>query len=188
MPANQIEIHESKLEGIEYLFLTAPAKVNVDDKGKLKTLSCHKMQLGEPDASGRRRPVKVEGSEFEIELDYILAAIGQKTNVNFMNDINDNSEEKLVVNKWGDIDADKKTLQTSMNNVFAAGDGVTGPATLIEAIAQGRKAAKSCHQYISGLPITGEPFEFISKRDNFEKQKDEDYKGKYGEQERNGYD
>jgi formate dehydrogenase major subunit len=182
MPANPIEIHESKLEGIEYLFLTAPAKVNVDEKGKLKTLACYKMQLGEPDASGRRRPMKVEGSEFEIELDYILAAIGQKTNVNFLNDINDNSDEKLIVNKWGDIDADKKTLQTSMKNVFAAGDGVTGPATLIEAISQGRKAAKSCHQYISGLTLTGEPFEFISKRDNFEKQKDEDYKGKFAEQ------
>lgn len=179
MPANPIEIHESKLEGIEYLFLTAPAKVNVDDKGRLKTLSCYKMQLGEPDASGRRRPVKVEGSEFEIELDIILAAIGQKTDVNFLNDINDNSDEKLVINKWGDIDANKKTLQTSVKNIFAAGDGVTGPATLIEAIAQGRKAAKSCHQLMMGLPITGEPYEFISKRDNFEVQKPEDYKEKY---------
>lgn len=184
MPANPIEIHESKLEGVEYLFLTAPAKVNVDEKGKLKTLSCFKMKLGEPDASGRRRPMKIEGSEFEIELDIILAAIGQKTNVNFLNDINDNSEEKLVLSKWGDIEADKKTLQTSIKNVFAAGDGVTGPATLIEAIAQGRKAAKSCHRYIMGLPLTGEQFEFISKRDNFEKQKNEDYKGKYAEQNR----
>jgi formate dehydrogenase major subunit len=184
MPANPIEIHESKLEGIEYLFLTAPAKVNMDDKGRLKTLTCYKMKLGEPDASGRRRPVKVDDSEFEIELDYILAAIGQKTNVNFIEDINNNSEEKLVINKWGDIDADKKTLQTSIKSVFAAGDGVTGPATLIEAIAQGRKAARSCNQYLMGLPLTGEPFEFISKRDNFEKQKSEDYKGKYPEQDR----
>lgn len=184
MPANPIEIHESKLEGIEYMFLTAPARVVVDENYTLKKLSCYKMQLGEPDASGRRRPVKVEGSEFEVELDIILAAIGQKTDVNFLNDINDNSDGKLVVNKWGDIDADKKTLQTSIKNVFAAGDGVTGPATLIEAIAQGRKAAKSCHQFIMGLPITGEPYEFISKRDNFEVQKDEDYNGKYAEQER----
>lgn len=182
MPANPIEIHESKLEGIEYMFLTAPAKVNVDDKGRLKTLSCYRMQLGEPDASGRRRPVKVDGSEFEVELDYILAAIGQKTNVNFLEDINKYSDEKLVVNKWGDIDADKKTLQTSIKNVFACGDGVTGPATLIEAIAQGRKAAVSCNQLLNGLPLTGEKYEFISKRDNFEKQKSDDYKGKYAEQ------
>ncbi len=184
MPANPIEIHESKLEGIEYMFLTAPAKVNVDENNRLKTLSCYKMKLGEPDSSGRRRPVKIDGSEFEIELDIILAAIGQKTDVNFLNDINNNSDEKLIVNKWGDIEADKKTLQTSIKNIFAAGDGVTGPATLIEAIAQGRKAAKSCHQLITGLPVTGEPYEFISKRDNFEVQKNEDYKGKYAVQER----
>ena len=182
MPANPIEIHESKLEGVEYMFLTAPAKVNVNDEGKLNSLSCYKMELGEPDASGRRRPIKVEGSEFNVELDIILAAIGQKTDVNFIDDINIYSDEKLIVNKWGDIDADKKTLQTSIKSVFACGDSVTGPATLIEAIAQGRKAARSCHQFLSALPITGEKYEFISKRDNFEKQIKEDYLGKYGEQ------
>ena len=130
MPANPIEIHESKLEGVEYLFLTAPAKVNMDESGKLKSLSCFKMELGEPDASGRRRPVKIEGSEFEIKLDIILAAIGQKTNVEFLDDLNNNLDEKLILTKWGDIDADKKTLQTSVKNIFAAGDAVTGPATL----------------------------------------------------------
>jgi formate dehydrogenase major subunit len=106
------------------------------------------MELGEPDASGRQRPVKVEGSEFDIELDYILAAIGQKTNVNFIDDINQHAEKELVLNKWGDINADPKTLQTSIPNVFACGDGVTGPATLIEAIAQARLAAQSCNKYL----------------------------------------
>ena len=182
MPANPIEIHESKFEGIEYLFLTAPARVNMDESGKLKSLSCFKMELGEPDASGRRRPVKIEGSEFEINLDIILAAIGQKTNVEFLDDLNNNLDEKLVITKWGDIDADKKTLQTTVKSIFAAGDAVTGPATLIEAIAQGRKAAKSCYQYLMGLPLTGEPYEFISKKDNFEKQKKEDYKEIYSSQ------
>lgn len=184
MPANPIEIHESKLEGVEYLFLTAPAIVNVDETGKLKSLTCYKMQLGEPDSSGRRRPVKIDNSEFEIELDYILAAIGQKTNVNFLNDINNNSDEKLKINKWGDVDANQKTLQTSISNMFAAGDAVTGPATLIEAIAQGRRAARSCHQYLLDLPLTGEPYEFISKKDNFEKQKPEDYKNHFVSQPR----
>lgn len=179
MPANKIEIHESKLEGIEYMFLTAPARVNMDESGKLKSLTCFKMQLGEPDASGRRRPVKIDNSEFDVELDYILAAIGQKTNVNFIDDINSSSEIKLNVNKWGDIEANKVTLQSSIENMFAAGDAVTGPATLIEAIAQGRKAAKSCHQLLSNQPLTGEPFEFISKRDNFKKQIPEDYQGSY---------
>ncbi|MDR3665347.1 MAG: FAD-dependent oxidoreductase [Ignavibacteriaceae bacterium] len=182
MPANPIEIHESKLEGIEYLFLTAPAKVNMDESGKLKSLSCFKMELGEPDASGRRRPVKIEGSEFEIKLDIILAAIGQKTNVEFLDDLNNNLNEKLALTKWGDIDADKKTLQTSIKNIFAAGDSVTGPATLIQAIAQGRKAARSCTQYLKGLPLTGEPYEFLSKKDNFEKQKPQDYKEIYSSQ------
>jgi formate dehydrogenase major subunit len=184
MPANPIEIHESKLEGIEYMFLTAPARVNPDESGKVKSLTCFQMKLGEPDASGRRRPLKVDGSEFDVELDYILAAIGQKTNVNFIDDINKFADEKLVINKWGDIDADKKTFQTSIKNVFACGDGVTGPATLIEAIAQGRKAAVSCNQYLKEKQITGEKFEFISKRDNFEKQIPEDYLGKYSEQSR----
>jgi len=184
MPANPIEIHESRLEGVEYMFLTAPGKVNVDEKGCLKSLTCFKMQLGEPDASGRRRPVKVDNSEFEIELDYILAAIGQKTNVNFIDNINNNSDEKLILNKWGDIEANKITLQTSIKSIFAAGDSVTGPATLIEAIAQGRKAAGSCHQFVMGLPVTGEKFEFISRKDNFKKQVSEDYVGRFREQER----
>lgn len=176
MPANPIEIHESKLEGINYMFLTAPAKVNPDENGNLKSLTCYKMELGEPDASGRRRPVKVEGSEFDVELDIILAAIGQKTNVNFIDDINKSAPAPLVINKWGDIQADPGTLQTSIENVFACGDGVTGPATLIEAIAQGRKAANSCHQYLTGSKIEAFPYEFISKKENFEKQKPEDYK------------
>lgn len=185
MPANPIEIHESKLEGVEYLFLTAPGKVNTDVSGKMKTLTCFKMTLGEPDASGRRRPVKVDNSEFEIELDYILAAIGQKTNVNFINDINESSDTPLKLSKWGDIEVDKVTLRTSIENMFAAGDSVTGPATLIEAIAQGRKAAISCHQLLSGEKIEGEPYEFLSRRDNFEKQVTEDYQSVYHIRERN---
>lgn len=184
MPANPIEIHESKLEGIEYMFLTAPSKVNKDESGILKSLKCIKMELGEPDASGRRRPVKIEGSEFDIELDIILAAIGQKTVVNFINDINGGSDVPLQLTKWGDIAADKNTLQTSIPNIFAAGDGVTGPATLIEAIAQGRKAAKSCHNFMMGLPIEEDDFEFISKRDNFQTQAKEDYEDTYAHQAR----
>lgn len=86
MPANPIEIHESKLEGVEYLFLTNPTKINKDKEGKLKTMTC--IELGDADASGRRRPIPKEGSEFEIALDYVLAAIGQKTEVNFLEDIN----------------------------------------------------------------------------------------------------
>lgn len=180
MPANPIEIHESKLEGVEYLFLTLPKIVNKDENGALKSITCLKMELGEPDASGRRRPVPVEGSEFTIDVDYALAAIGQKTDVNFINDINAYAiDGQLVINKWGDIDAKKDTLQTGIPSVFAAGDGVTGPATIIEAIAQAKIAAESVHQYLSGEPIIPVRKPFTSRKDNFKKQVKADYEGRY---------
>lgn len=185
MPANPIEIHESKLEGVEYMFLTAPTKVNKDENGKLKSITCIKMELGEPDASGRRRPVPVAGSDTEIFMDVALAAIGQKTNINFIEDLNSNNDQgEFKPNKWGDIDADPKTLQTGAKNVFACGDGVTGPATLIQAVGQAKIAARSCHQFLTGQPIVPEAKEFISKRENFKEQKSEDYIDKYENQHR----
>ncbi|HXK50859.1 MAG TPA: FAD-dependent oxidoreductase, partial [Clostridiales bacterium] len=131
MPANPIEIHESKLEGVEYMFLTAPLKVVKDENGRLKALRCNKMELGAPDESGRRRPVTIEGSEFDIKLDYILGAIRQKTDVDFVENINPAADGEFKLNKWGDIDADPQTLQTGVKSIFAAGDAVTGAATLI---------------------------------------------------------
>lgn len=185
MPANPIEIHESKLEGIEYLLLTNPVKVNKNKDGKVKSVTCLKMELGEPDASGRRRPVPVPGSEFELEVNYVLAAIGQKTDVNFTEDMNKAVKKgELKLNRWGDIDADPNTLQTGVENVFAAGDGVTGPATLIQAIGQARIAAHSCNLFLNGEEIVPMPDEFFSKRDNFKKQDTSDYIGKYDKQQR----
>jgi len=176
MPANPIEIHESKLEGVEYMLLTNPTKVNKDENGKLKSVTCVKMELGEPDASGRRRPVPKEGSEHDIELDYLLAAIGQKTDVNFINDMNEHAAEgEFKLNKWGDVDVNPHTFETGIPGVFSAGDCVSGPATVIEAIYQARIASQSCHQYLTGQPIKNENFEFISKKDNFRKQSKEDY-------------
>ncbi len=185
MPANPIEIHESKLEGVEYMFLTAPKKINKDETGKVKSITCLRMELGEPDASGRRRPVPVEGSDFDIPVDFILAAIGQKTIAPFIEDINNYSDTgKLALNKWGNIDVNPVTLQTGIPNIFACGDAVKGPATVIEAIAQARRAALSCHQFLTGEKIEAEPYEFISRRDNFKKQVPVDYKGKYVSQKR----
>jgi formate dehydrogenase major subunit len=185
MPANPIEIHESKLEGVEYLFLTNPVEIIKDEKNTLRKVRLIRMALGEPDASGRRRPFPVADSEFEIEADYVLAAIGQKTDVNFIKDINTyTTEGKLVVNKWGDIDANKQTLQTGIPSVFAAGDGVTGPATIIEAIAQAKIAANSCHQYLNGLAITPPAKEFLSKKENFKIQEKTDYIGHFVHQKR----
>ncbi|MCX6281842.1 MAG: FAD-dependent oxidoreductase [Bacteroidetes bacterium] len=183
MPANPIEIHESKLEGVEYMFLTLPKKINKNEKGEVESITCIKMELGEPDASGRRRPVPVDGSDFDLKVDYVLAAIGQKTDVNFIDDINMFADGgKLQINKWGDLDADKNTLQTGIPSVFAAGDGVTGPATIIEAIAQARIASNSAHQYVMGLPLKPLQKPFTSKKDNFKNQLAQDYLDKYMKQ------
>ena len=183
MPANPIEIHESKLEGVEYLFLTLPKQINKNEKGEVKSVTCIRMELGEPDASGRRRPVPVEGSDFDLEVDFILAAIGQKTDVNFIDDINAHAENgQLKINKWGDIDADRATLQTGIPSVFAAGDGVTGPATIIEAIAQARTASVSAHQFVMGLPLQPLKKPFASARDNFKTQESGAYAGRYARQ------
>lgn len=185
MPANPIEIHESKLEGVEYLFLTNPIKVNKNPDGSLKSLTLVKMALGEPDASGRRRPVEVAGSEFELECDFVLAAIGQKTDINFLEDVNKAATDgELKPNKWGDIDVNPKTLQTGIKSMFAAGDGVSGPATIIEAIAQAKIAARSCHQYLMGEELKPLAKEFLSRRENFEEQNRKDYSGKWVEQHR----
>jgi len=185
MPANPIEIHESKLEGVEYLFLTNPVEIKKDEEGKLKSVRLTRMALGEPDASGRRRPVVVEGSEFDLQADFILAAIGQKTDVDFIENINAYAKEgKFNINRWGDIEANKHTLQTGIPSVFAAGDGVTGPATIIEAIAQARIAARSCHQFLSGVEVRPVAKEFLSKKDNFKEQEPAEYKQKYQHQKR----
>lgn len=185
MPANPIEIHESKVEGVEYLFLTNPVKINKDDAGYMKSMTCVKMQLGEPDASGRRKPEPVPGSEFEIELDYVLAAIGQRTSVDFIDDINASSpDESLQINRRGNIEADPKSLQTGIKSIFAAGDGVTGPATIIEAIAQAKIAARSCHQFLSGQEILASKKEFLSRKENFKDQVAEDYANRFDRQAR----
>jgi len=185
MPANPIEIHESKLEGVEYMFLTLPVRVLQSEQGTVKSILCQKMELGEPDASGRRRPVPVAGSEFEVAVDYILAAIGQKTVADFLADIKENSDNgEVKTNRWGDLEANPNTLQTGIPSVFAAGDGVTGPATLIQAIAQARIASHSCNLYLNGLPVEPMKKEFFSSRDNFKTQISSDYKGLYRGQKR----
>ncbi len=168
MPANPIEIHESKLEGVEYLFLNNPIEVNKDENGMLKSVSLIKMELGEPDASGRRRPMPIDGSQYELEVDFVLAAIGQKTEIDFITDVNNVTDKgELKANKWGDIDADRRTLQTGVESIFAAGDGVTGAATIIEAIAQAKVASVSCHQFLMGEEIVPQKKTFVSLRKNF---------------------
>ena len=171
------------MEGVEYLLLTNPTKINKDENGVLKSVTCIRMGLGEPDASGRRRPIPIENSEFDLKIDYLLAAIGQKTDVNFIQDINSNATSgKLKINKWGDIEVNPNTFQTGIANVFSAGDCVSGPATIIEAIAQAKTASVACHQYLSEEEVKGVQKEFISKKDNFKEQKQSEYIDKFNKQ------
>jgi formate dehydrogenase major subunit len=136
MPAQSYEVAEALHEGVEMLFLMAPDKI--ESRNGRKALHCIRMTLGEPDRSGRRRPIPIEGSEEIIEVDTVIGAIGQSTNTQFLyNDL------PVKLNKWGDIEINGKTSQTSEMNIFAGGDCVTGPATVIQAIAAGRHAAES---------------------------------------------
>ncbi|HEY9070926.1 MAG TPA: FAD-dependent oxidoreductase, partial [Candidatus Ozemobacteraceae bacterium] len=136
-------------EGVEMIFLTAPNAIEMVD-GR-KQLHCIRMELGEPDRSGRRRPVPIEGSDFTIGADTIIGAIGQSTNTQFLyNDL------PVRLNKWGDIDIDGSTMEASENKIFAGGDCVTGPATLIEALDAGNKAARSIDAYLQGRTLEPE--------------------------------
>jgi glutamate synthase (NADPH/NADH) small chain len=137
-PARAEEVHHAEQEGVEFHWLTNPVQI-LDDG--VRGMRCVRMELGEPDASGRRRPVTVEGSEFDFEADLIVYAIG--TNANPIM----GQTSGLKLNKWGYIDTDEK-LATSLAGIFAGGDIVTGAATVIEAMGAGRKAAQSMKEYL----------------------------------------
>ncbi|MGD0230661.1 MAG: bifunctional dihydroorotate dehydrogenase B NAD binding subunit/NADPH-dependent glutamate synthase [Syntrophorhabdales bacterium] len=143
MPARAEEAHHAEEEGIEFRLLTAPTRVIGDDKNWVKGIECVKMELGEPDASGRRRPVEMQGSEHIIPVEVVIVAIGQGPNP-----ILTQSTEGLELRKSGNIQADPETGKTSRKGVFAGGDIVTGAATVILAMGAGRKAAKSIDEYL----------------------------------------
>lgn len=143
MPANEMEINEAEHEGVQFHFLTAP--VRVIGSGKVKSIECIRMELGEPDSSGRRRPVPIEGSEFVLDVDWVIAAIGQIPEIDGLAGVGISRQKTLLVDD---------TMQTSQKGMFAAGDVVTGATTVIEAIAGGKKAAGSINQYLQGKKIT----------------------------------
>jgi formate dehydrogenase beta subunit len=158
MPANEVEIEAAEHEGVEFLFLAAPVKVKGDDDGNVTHLEYLKMELGEPDASGRRRPVPIEGSEALLETDMVITAIGQSPDVSFT----ERSKERLAelnTTRWSTIDVDPATMQSNIPYLFAAGDAATGPSLVVEAIGGGRRAARSIHQYIMGQEVKAEPKE-----------------------------
>lgn len=144
MLASKEEIEAAKAEGIEIQYLVAPAEV-LTSNGKVRGIRCTRMKLGKPDASGRRRPVPIKGSEFDTELDMLVPAVGQTTDISFLGDgsgIETTRQDTLLVNP--------ETLATTRPGVFAGGDAVTGPANAIEAIAAGKRAAASIDKYLSG--------------------------------------
>jgi glutamate synthase (NADPH/NADH) small chain len=144
MPARAAEIHHAEEEGIEFRLLTNPTRFLGDEKGRVIGMECIKMELGEPDESGRRRPVPVEGSEFKLECDLAVIAVGAGANP-----LLTQSTEGLELNKWGYIIADPETGKTTKKGVWAGGDIVTGSATVILAMGAGRAASDSIHKYLT---------------------------------------
>ena len=140
-PARAEEVHHAEEEGIRFKWLTNPVEILDDGDGGVRAIRCVRMELGEPDESGRRRPVPVAGSEHEIEVDLVVVAIGTNANPII------GQTSKLALNKWGYIETDEH-LATSMPGVFAGGDIVTGAATVIEAMGAGRKAARYMKRYL----------------------------------------
>jgi glutamate synthase (NADPH) small chain len=144
MPARVAEIHHAEEEGIEMFLLTNPTKYLGNDKGRLVGMECLKMELGEPDDSGRRRPVAIKGSEFEMECDLCIVAVGSGANPLLTSETPD-----MALNRWGNVVADPKTGKTTKKGVWAGGDIVTGAATVILAMGAGRDAANSMHDYLT---------------------------------------
>jgi glutamate synthase (NADPH/NADH) small chain len=145
MPARIEEIHHAEEEGIEFQFLTNPTKIIGNDEGWVTAMECLRYELGEPDASGRRKPVPIPGTEFEIESDTVIVSIG-----NGANPLLPAATPGLETNRWGNITADSATGKTSKEGVWAGGDIVIGAATVILAMGAGRQAARSMHAYLTG--------------------------------------
>lgn len=144
MPARAEELHHAKEEGIELKLLCNPTKILGDDQGRVCGMECVQMELGEPDASGRRRPVVVEGSEFVLDVDTVVMSLGTSPNPLIRS-----TTPGLEANKWGCLVVSEETMQTSRDGVYAGGDAVTGAATVILAMGAGKKAAEAIHESLS---------------------------------------
>jgi len=144
MPGRDEEIHHAEEEGIKFKLLNNPVRIIGDDHHRVVAMECIKMELGEPDDSGRRRPIPIEGSEFTMELDTVIVAIGNKPNP-----LIPQTMPELKTTKWGTIVVDEETMATLVPGVYAGGDIVSGAATVILAMGQGRIAAAAINQYLA---------------------------------------
>ena len=145
LPARVEEVHHAKEEGIVFNLLTTPAEILTDENGWVRGIVCRRMELGEPDESGRRRPVEVAGSDFEIEADTVIMALGTSPNP-----LISNTTRGLEVNRWKCIVADESNGKTTKEGVYAGGDAVTGAATVILAMEAGRAGARGIDEFLSG--------------------------------------
>jgi glutamate synthase (NADPH/NADH) small chain len=143
LPAREEEVENAEEEGIHFDLLTNPIRFLGDDRDYLKQIECIRMKLGEPDESGRRRPLQIEGSEFLMDVDTAVIAIGQSPNP-----LIQQTTEGLEVTRWGTIIVDNDTMKTSIEGVYAGGDVVSGAATVISAMGAGKRASKAIHEYL----------------------------------------
>ncbi|MDP7423342.1 MAG: FAD-dependent oxidoreductase [bacterium] len=149
MPANLHEIEDAEKEGIKMHYLASPVKI-IGENGRVVGMECIKNELGEPDSSGRRRPVPMEGSEFVIDVDLIIPAISQEPDLDWLAE-----GHGLEISRWNSFVINEDSMATNQPGIFAGGDAVTGPQTVIEAIAAGHTAARSMDRYLRGEDITG---------------------------------
>ncbi len=156
MPATKSEIHETQIENIPIHFLTNPVEILSDENGRVKAIKLIKMELGEPDDSGRRRPVEIVGSEYIMEVDNVIQAISQEPETESMTEFN--------MTRWNTFEVNEENNMTNIEGVFAAGDDVTGPYLAITAIADAHKAVRGVHEYLTGEKI--EPAPEFSKPKN----------------------
>ena len=161
MPANEVEIVASEHEGVKFQFLAAPTRVIDDGQGNVKALEYLQMELGEPDASGRRRPVPIEGSETIIDVDMVISAISQQPDIAFLE--KEPEKEAIAMTRWNTFDNDPEILRCSLPYLFTGGDVATGPALVVDAIGAGRRAARSIHQYLTGEEIMGSPKSLLKR-------------------------
>jgi len=143
MPARREERENAKEEGVEFCMLTLPTGIIGDEKGFVKSMECVKMELGKPDDSGRRRPMVIKGSEFIMDVDTVIVAVGQSPNPVFLK-----ATPELAVNKWNKITTDPKTQATNIKGVYAGGDATEGDDTVIAAMGAGKRAAKAISEYL----------------------------------------
>jgi formate dehydrogenase (NADP+) beta subunit len=154
MPASEIEVAAAEEEGVKFHFLTAPSRVVGNEKGRVKQLEYIRMELGEQDESGRRRPVAIKGTESRLDVDVVIAAIGQKVDPSFLEKIRYPKWKELRYTRWCTVQANPDTCQTDIPYLFTAGDFLTGPALVVDAIGGGRRAARAIHYYLTGQELT----------------------------------